>query len=67
MLTQAAVDVFAQHWLAAWNAHDLDQIMTHYEDHVELISPVVVQLLNQSERIFTLAALYLTDHKSAFF
>jgi len=46
MLTQAAADTFAQHWLAAWNAHDLDQIMTHYEDHAELISPVVVQLLN---------------------
>src|SRR6266851_4782199 len=46
MLTQEEVDAFAEHWLAAWNAHDLDQIMAHYEDHVELCSPVVVQLLN---------------------
>ena len=22
----------ANHWVAAWNAHDLDLIMTHYED-----------------------------------
>jgi hypothetical protein len=35
----------ADHWLAAWNAHDLDSIMTHYEDAVELTSPVAAQLL----------------------
>jgi ketosteroid isomerase-like protein len=35
----------AEHWIAAWNAHDLDQIMTHYEDAIELTSPVVAQLL----------------------
>jgi hypothetical protein len=35
----------AEHWIAAWNAHDLDLIMTHYEDAVELTSPVVAQLL----------------------
>ena len=35
----------AQHWVAAWNAHDLDLIMTHYEDAVELTSPVAAQLL----------------------
>lgn len=35
----------ANHWAAAWNAHDLDQIMSHYEDAVELTSPVAAQLL----------------------
>ena len=35
----------AEHWIAAWNAHDLDLIMTHYEDEVELTSPVAAQLL----------------------
>ena len=35
----------AEHWIAAWNAHDLDLIMTHYEDAVELTSPVAAQLL----------------------
>jgi len=32
-------------WVAAWNAHDLDLIMTHYEDAVELTSPAAAQLL----------------------
>ena len=35
----------ANHWVAAWNAHDLDQIMAHYEDAIELTSPVAAQLL----------------------
>jgi hypothetical protein len=35
----------AEHWVAAWNAHNLDLIMAHYEDGVELTSPVAAQLL----------------------
>ncbi len=35
----------ANHWVAAWNAHELDLIMSHYEDEVELTSPVAAQLL----------------------
>src|SRR2546430_789323 len=35
----------ANHWVAAWNAHDLDLIMTHYDGAIELISPVAAQLL----------------------
>ncbi|HEY6371788.1 MAG TPA: nuclear transport factor 2 family protein [Candidatus Sulfotelmatobacter sp.] len=35
----------ANDWVAAWNAHDLDRIMTHYDDAVELTSPVAAQLL----------------------
>jgi ketosteroid isomerase-like protein len=39
----------ANHWVAAWNAHDLDLIMTHYEDAVELISPAAARLLGKPE------------------
>lgn len=35
----------ANHWVAAWNAHDLDQIMAHYEDDIELTSPIAALLL----------------------
>jgi len=35
----------ANHWVAAWNAHDLDLIMSHYQDEIELTSPVAAQLL----------------------
>jgi predicted ester cyclase len=39
----------ANDWVAAWNAHDLERIMSHYEDQVELISPVAAQLLGASD------------------
>jgi hypothetical protein len=39
----------AEHWIAAWNAHDLDLIMAHYEDAIELTSPVAAQLLGTSD------------------
>lgn len=30
---------FAAEWVAAWNAHDLDRIVSHYADDIELVSP----------------------------
>jgi ketosteroid isomerase-like protein len=39
----------AEHWIVAWNAHDLDSIMAHYEDVIELTSPVAAQLLGTSD------------------
>ena len=38
----------ANHWVAAWNAHDLELIMTHYDDAIELTSPVAAQLFGTS-------------------
>jgi predicted ester cyclase len=39
----------ANHWVAAWNAHDLDLIMTHYDDAIELTSPIAAQLLGTTD------------------
>jgi len=30
---------FAQDWIAAWNSHDLDRILTHYSDDIIFTSP----------------------------
>lgn len=35
----------AEHWVAAWNAHDLEAILSHYDDGIELSSPVAAHLL----------------------
>ena len=40
---------FAQEWLAAWNAHDLERILTHYAEEVEFHSPLVVKLTGRSD------------------
>jgi len=39
----------AEHWVGAWNAHDLELILTHYEGDVELTSPVAAQLLGTAD------------------
>jgi ketosteroid isomerase-like protein len=44
-VTKDEVRLLAEHWVAAWNAHDLEAIMSHYDDSVELVSPVAEQLL----------------------
>ena len=49
MLTKEQAHRLAQEWIDAWNSHDLDQIMDHYEEEVELISPVAAQLLGRSD------------------
>ena len=38
---------FAAEWISAWNSHDLDRILSHYEDDFEMSSPVIVQTMNQ--------------------
>ncbi len=32
---------FAEEWVAAWNAHDLERILTHYSDDFEIITPMI--------------------------
>jgi len=49
MLTKEEAHRFAQEWIAAWNSHDLEQIMVHYADDVELTSPVAAQILDDPQ------------------
>jgi len=39
----------ANEWIAAWNAHDLDAILAHYEEGIELTSPAAAQLLGRAD------------------
>ena len=32
---------FAEDWIAAWNSHDLERILEHYEDDFEMTSPII--------------------------
>ena len=33
----------AAEWIAAWNSHDLDRILSHYTDDFELRSPLIAE------------------------
>jgi hypothetical protein len=36
---------FAEGWAAAWNAHDLDLILTHYSADFEMTTPFIVKVM----------------------
>lgn len=40
-LTQESATAFAREWVDAWNAHDLERILSHYSDDVEMRSPLI--------------------------
>jgi ketosteroid isomerase-like protein len=44
-----AAQEFAREWYAAWNAHDLDAILSHYADDVEMTSPLVSALAGAAD------------------
>ncbi|UKD52872.1 nuclear transport factor 2 family protein [Amycolatopsis sp. FU40] len=44
-MDHSAAQEFAAHWAQAWNAHDLDALMTHFADDVTFRSPVAVQVV----------------------
>jgi predicted ester cyclase len=52
LLLQASfVRQFAQDWVEAWNSHDLERILSHYDDEVTLVSPVALNLLNNGNGV----------------
>jgi predicted ester cyclase len=48
MLPQLGVNEFAKHWVAAWNSHDLDGVISHYASNVVLTSPVVTKVIGEA-------------------
>lgn len=43
-----ALHVFAADWIAAWNARDLERILSHYADDVVFESPVIRERLGRA-------------------
>ncbi|TGD85470.1 nuclear transport factor 2 family protein [Mycolicibacterium sp. CH28] len=36
---------FSERWVAAWNAHDIESVLLHFDDDVVFTSPVAAKLL----------------------
>jgi ketosteroid isomerase-like protein len=47
VLTREFAVRFAEEWVAAWNSHDLERILSHYTDDFEMASPIIVQLMGE--------------------
>ncbi|OQX12502.1 MAG: polyketide cyclase [Desulfobulbaceae bacterium A2] len=48
MIDKKFAEHFAQEWIAAWNSHDLERILAHYDDNFEMCSPVIIQLTGEA-------------------
>ncbi len=42
-LTIEAAEALARDWCDAWNARDLERVLDHYADEIEIRSPLVVE------------------------
>jgi ketosteroid isomerase-like protein len=47
MITDVQARRIAQEWISAWNSHDLELILSHYDDKVEFSSPFIIELLGE--------------------
>src|SRR5438552_1043103 len=43
-MTEIQANEFAREWIAAWNSHDVERILSHYSDEIEFTSPFVVRM-----------------------
>ena len=47
MITRDRAERFACEWVEAWNAHDLDAILSHYHDDFEMASPRIATVVGE--------------------
>ena len=48
MISTVFAQEFAQEWVASWNSHDLDRVMSHYADDFEMTSPFIATLMQEA-------------------
>ena len=47
MIEETWAKEFADEWIAAWNSHDLERVLSHYTDDFEMSSPLIIELMNE--------------------
>ena len=47
MIDKEFAERFAREWIDSWNSHDLDRILSHYDDQFEMSSPVIIQIARE--------------------
>ena len=46
-ITREFAASFAAEWIAAWNAHDLPRVLSHYTDDFEMSSPFIIEIAGE--------------------
>jgi hypothetical protein len=48
MISEEQAQRFGREWVEAWNAHDLDAVLSHYTDDFEMSSPLIVNFTGEA-------------------
>ena len=48
MITEKQAEEFASSWIAAWNEHDLERVLSHYSEDFEFSSPVISKMMSEN-------------------
>jgi ketosteroid isomerase-like protein len=51
MVPTPDAEQFAEEWVRAWNAHDVEAVLAHFHDDVVFTSPVAARIVPDSEGI----------------
>jgi ketosteroid isomerase-like protein len=46
-VNEAQAPEFARAWIDAWNAHDIDRVLSHYAEDFEMTSPFIAQMVGE--------------------
>jgi len=55
-MTSDEARAFADEWIAAWNRHDLDRVLSHYAPDIAFLSPIAQKVVGNG-RVVGIAAL----------
>ncbi len=53
MITEQQAAEFGREWIDAWNRHDLDAILAHYDEGIVFCSPFVAKLAGEPSGVLT--------------
>ena len=48
MISTDFAQAFSSEWIASWNSHDLDRILSHYTDDFSIKTPMALRLVPES-------------------
>ena len=47
LMDEAFAEGFASDWIGSWNAHDVERVLWHYAEDMEMSSPIIVQIAGE--------------------
>jgi hypothetical protein len=51
LIDRVWAEEFSKEWIAAWNSHDVDRILSHYGEDFEMSSPLIIERMKEPRGI----------------